>query len=637
MRTTIFFICAIILVPIALACSTSSELPNTPDMARNSDTSMSRQLWGFWDVDVIPDGHGSASLIFTPRHTTQVHLNVVGIMESGGDAAVGIEPPVTLVDGILDVNVKLTHPFEGLDKFTGFDVRGILIGHGSMGGFSESLFYAGPTDMQLLNADGHSRLWNPTEYTGSGYVDGKLSAPDAIKNYTATLNPYKYFADDLTANQSIPDMLKVKRGAFTAGKTNVRHYQIKLGDKGLSFQYAVDANWWTPTEPVVVPDSFDPAKANCPEPYHMEVWMGPGIYSDGGSAKIIVDVYDWQKDVTGVSVEAPLLYDGITELSDPQDNGDFVTYTGNISNVNLPAGNRADILIYARGTDPVTLKEYTCYRLFSYPIVHVPDGGVIITVQDDKFYKTKGVEYTYISSGYDYGTGNPPPVDYADHDGPWDFTGIPADSSSTREALDPNDPEVASFKSQFSGNVTHFFKTEVALTGTPQSVYQAEAHNEGANLLRLWGMHTSEPVVQDIQDFPLDPPIDFQYPETTSTDYTVSQNYTLIPFLLTMKVTYHLWGMGEGVAFVPIQPGVNGWGWDVQAALETRSFAAFETGGLLGQGDMGKALLYTWTADDGLAYGSISAGNSPGSDPNFDEGTFDVTGGAAVNTLQMIN
>jgi len=627
----------ILSIVITAGCSRTAIEPVSTDMRVSGQNESTRQLWGFWDVEVIPDGNGSAEIIFTPMHSAQVHMNVVGLMEAGGGAAVGIEPPVTLVDGVLDVNIVLTHPFSGLDKFSGFDVRGILIGHGSVGGFSDLLFYAGPSDMQLTNADGHSRLWNPSEYTGSGYVDGKLSVPDAIANYSATLNPYKYFADDLTANEAIPDMLKVKRGAFTAGASNVRHYTIKLGDKGLSFQYAIDANWWAPTEPVVVPDSFPVERANCPEPYHMEVTMTPGIHGEGGSTDIVCDVYDWQKDVTAVYVEAPLLTSEIIELGNPQDNGDFVSYTGTLTNVDLPSADHADILVYARGTDPVTSIEYTCYRLFNYPVVHIPPGGVIITIQDDMFYKTMDVEYDYISSDYDYSDGNPPPVDYTDTDGPWDFTLVPADASSIRVALDPNDPEVAGFKNEFSGNVTHFFKTEFALDGDPQGVYQAEAHNEGANLLRLWGIHASEPLIEDLYDFPLDPPIDFQYPESVSTDYSVTKNYTLIPFLLTMRVTYHLWGIGEGVVFIPQEPGVHGWGWEPYAALETRTMASFSTDGILGQGEMGKALMYTWTADDGVMCGTVNSGNSPDSDPNFDDGTYEITGGAGANTLRSIN
>jgi hypothetical protein len=262
---------------------------------------------------------------------------------------------------------------------------------------------------------------------------------------------------------------------------------------------------------------------------------------------------------------------------------------------------------------------------------------VVITIPEDRDYKTIGVEYTYAGTGYDYGAGDPAPLDYSDTDGPWDFTEVPPVDSATRMALAPDDPEVAGFAGEFSGNVTHFFRTQLGLGSETNEVYQAEAHNEGANLLRLWGVYSSEAIIEDVHAFPLDPPVDFQYPESISTDYTVSQNYTIIPFLLTLKVTFTRTAIGEGIAFVPIEPGLYGWGWDTQPALLLRTVAEFETGGVLGQGSLGKGLVYEWIADDGTAYGSITCGNSPDEDPNFNESTFEITGSASANSLGAIN
>jgi len=610
-------------------------IPDIRDSEINAQGS--RYLWGFYDVEVVPDNEGSAEVIFTPQRSTQMHMNVVGLMESGSSgAAVGINPPVTLVDGILDVDIKLTHPFP-IPKFTGFDVRGILIGHGSVAGFSDSLFYAGSNDMDLLNADGHTRLWNPTEYTGDGYVDGKLGVPDAIANYTATLNGYKYFSDAITTNMDIADMVKSDRGAFTAGAMNIRHYQIKLGDQGLTFQYAIDANWWAPAEPYTVPDDFDIERANCPEPYYVDLWVGPGITGGGGSASFTLDIYDWQKDIDTAYLEAPLLISDTMILTGPEDLGDYVRFSGTLTNELNPAPEQVDILVYARGTDPVSSTVYTDYHLYRLPTPHMPDGGVIITIPEDKSYKTIGIEYTYGSSGYDYGGGNPAPVDYSDTDGPWDFTQVEDDELATREALAPSDPEVAGFAGEFSGNVTHFFKTQMGLGSEPMEVYQAESHNVDAHIQRLWGIYSSEEIVEGVNAFPLDPPIDFQYPLSVATDYTVDESYTIIVFLLTLNVNFAHKGLGEGFAFVPVEPGVQGWGWDVQPALLTRTVAEFETGGVLGQGSLGKALLYQWIADDGTGYGSITCGNSPDEDPNFNESTNEITGSASASALRGID
>jgi len=560
-------------------------------------------------------------------------MNVVGMMESGGKPAVGIIPPVKLENGILDVTVKLTHPFPN-PKLTGFDVRGILIGHGSIGGFSEAMFYAGPDDLELLNADGHTRLWNPTEYSGSGYVDGKLGKPDAIANYTATLNGYKYFSDSLTPDMPVHYMLKAKRGAFSAGASNSRHYKIRLGNKGLTFQYAVDANWFKPTEPVKVPESFDVTKANCPEPYHIEAKVGPGIYGGGGSASVTVDVYDWQKDVTSAFVEAPLLTDQVIELKNPQNMGDFVRFSGTLTNVNLPPVDSVDLLFYARGVDPVTSKTYTDYRLYHLPLVRVPPEGVVITLQDDMAYKTIGVTYTYGGKDYNWGTGDPAPVDYKDLNGPWDFTSIPNNASALRVALAKTDPEVAGFADDFNPAVTHFFKTEWSLGGSPDQVYQAESHDVSANKLKLWGVYEEKELQGSV---PFDPPLDFPYPMDKTTHYKINQKYTIIPFLLTFTITFERWGMGEGVAFIPVEPGVNGWGWEAYPALETRTWAKFETGGALGKGVLGTALLYEWIADNGTSIGSVGAGNTPDDPPNFNETTYEIIGVGTAQALRAID
>jgi hypothetical protein len=637
-KISILALTIIIAFSILPACSDVTNAPSHP--ALNGEAAIpapgTHQLAGLWDVEVIPDGAGSAEVIFKPLRSSQVHLNVVGIMESGGGPAVGIIPPVTLADGILDVNIQLTHPFPDLDKFTGFDVRGILIGHGSIGGFSESMFYAGVNDMDLLNADGHTRLWNPTEYTGSGYIDGALGKPDSIANFTANLNGYKYFADDLTSDMPLGIMLTANRGAFTAGSSNVRHYRIRLGNQGLTFQYAVDANWWTPTEPIEVPGSFDVERANCPEPYHIDLFMSPGIHGDGGSSEMMVNIFDWQKDVEAVYVEAPLLTEDIIELGDPVDNGNFVTYSGTLTNTLLPLSEEVDVLVYARGTDPVSSTVYTDYHLYRLPVPRVPETGVTITIQDDMAYKTIGVEYEYGGRNYDYSNSDPAPVDYNDTSGPWFFASIPNEISATREAIDTGDPEVADFAGDFSSAVTHFFRTQGMIGGDTNELYQAEMHNESTNRLSLYGVYSNEELIEGVQALPLDPPINFQYPMDTSTHYLVEKTYVIIPILLNFTVSFEVWGLGEGVAFVPVDPGLYGWGWDTQAALLTRTVAYFETGGVMGMGPLGKALMYEWIADDGTFFGSVTSGNPEGVDPNFDDGTYEITGAAGATALRSI-
>lgn len=630
------FTCLIILLAI-LGCSGNSSAPTDPNTTSLNIPDSSRVLLGLWDAQVEPDNRGSAEIIFTPVRTSLVHLNVLGILQNT-PGAITLEPPITLVDNVLEFTLRYHHPIPS-SNLTVFDMRGIFIGHGSSAGFSDGLIYADETDFQLLNADGHTRLWNPAEYSGQGYVDGHLGTPDSEAHYTATLNGYKYFATDLEADQDVTTMDTSNRGAFIAGQSAARHIVMKFADYGFQFQYAVDVNWWKPDEPVVIPDSFDVTRANCPEPYHLDVWVGPGITGYGGSADVRVDVYDWQNDVDIVYIESSSLFDGTMALTDPVDMGGFARFEGILTNQTTPNDDTTDLLFYAEGTDPVSMKTYRDYRLFSLPLPRIPDGGVIITIQDDMAYKTIGVDYGYGGSTYDYSTGYPAPVDPFDSDGPWDFTLVPDDASSIRSALAKTDPEVSGFASNFSGYVTYFFKTQIALGSTPEDVYQAEEHWEGGNVLRLWGIYYNGTQLPDGVNpaIPLDPPIDYPYPMDVNTHYTINEEYIIVKVgpivLLSLQVNYECWGVGEGIAFVPETPGVNGWGWNSQPSLVTRTVASLATGGTLGQGSMGNGLIYAWIADDGTQYGLLMAGNSPDGNPNYNEVTYEIIG--SVNAIAL--
>ena len=120
--------------------------------------------------------------------------------------------------------------------------------------------------------------------------------------YNCTINAYKYYCDELGPNNDVSNVTPASRGVFSAGVKNVQNYIIKLGARGLTFNYAVDASWEAPTggAPYNVPDDFPP-DANRSEPYRIEVTVVSNtlsyddypIASGGGSAQLTVDVYDW--------------------------------------------------------------------------------------------------------------------------------------------------------------------------------------------------------------------------------------------------------------------------------------------------------------------------------------------------------
>ena len=160
------------------------------------------------------------------------------------------------------------------------------------------------TNTRLLNPDGYSRWWNPAEFPSNGtifgYTDGLLGAPDSVGDFSATLNGYKYFCDDLDdPDDPLTDVTLENRGLFSAGQKNVRHYTIEMGDEGLVFNYAVDASWVFPQgdPPWSAPDDFAPS-ANRPEAWFINVTeVENTLWNDGtaggGDLSLSIDVYDW--------------------------------------------------------------------------------------------------------------------------------------------------------------------------------------------------------------------------------------------------------------------------------------------------------------------------------------------------------
>jgi len=97
--------------------------------------------------------------------------------------------------------VAITHPLNTAE-FDGYDVMGVLIGDGSGAlAYNGGAYAKSGTDQYLLNPDGYTRWFNPTEFTSPGvfgYTPGALATPGYTA--TATINPYKLYADGLSAD-----------------------------------------------------------------------------------------------------------------------------------------------------------------------------------------------------------------------------------------------------------------------------------------------------------------------------------------------------------------------------------------------------------------------------------------------------
>jgi len=321
----------------------------TPPIEQVSGSS--HQFWGLWQFVADPM---KKTLDVIPLRAGNFHLNALTFLEPPPLVNVTLES-LEFNGDIIEAGIGLRHPFIGLTEFTGFDVCGIFITNGSVTGFSDSgLRMAGTGDTRLLNPDGYSRWWNPAEFpygnTMFNYKDGLLGTPDAIGNYNSTLNAYKYFCDDLGATDTLDKVTLAKRGMFSAGHKNIRHYTIETG-AGLIFNYAVDACWVFPSgnPPYTAPDDFS-SGANRPEAWRIEVTETANTLwndgsSSGGDLILSIDIYDWYNVTQNkVKVESPGNFAPVASTTPTGGGEGYATYEVEILNA-TPAQGSISLLI----------------------------------------------------------------------------------------------------------------------------------------------------------------------------------------------------------------------------------------------------------------------------------------------------
>ena len=260
------------IIPETINGDAQADIPTAVENAPSNHL-----LWGLWQFTADP---AAGTLDVARLRGASMHLNAVPFLEGPPLVNLSIESDIVFNGNMLDVDIGLRHPFLGLNEFTGFDVRGILISNGNLTGFDDpALRLALTGSTRLRNADGYTRWWNPNEFPYDstaaifGYKDGLLGAPDSDADFNCTLNGYKYFSDDLGINDGLDELNPAHRGYFKAGSKNVRHYAMQLGTEGLVFNYAVDASWEFPVDPPPysnVPEAFA-LEANAPESHRITV------------------------------------------------------------------------------------------------------------------------------------------------------------------------------------------------------------------------------------------------------------------------------------------------------------------------------------------------------------------------------
>jgi len=367
----ILFAQAAIFCVFVLGCSGSGldpvSPPDSPDLAGDSPSLTGRKdaaaekgtfLWGYYDlflsveemsVEAVPNRSG----MFTANVTLFLNMNPPTLSFSFN----GINTNMEYVD--IDVDISITHPL-GLEKFNGYDVKGVFVENSS-----GTMDYAGlmypiaDTDQILRNADGYTRWFNPAEF-GTPGICGYTPGLYATKNYdaTATLNPYKYFGEGLGTNDNLWDYLTSgdpQVGYFIAGSTNTRNYQLRfpIPVPGIKYGYAVVADW-TSGQP-------DDHPSHCPEAVAVSVVDNSDLWfvdedTWGGEISLDITVFDWDADITSVCTEEywikleTNLRSGHTDVDEPGsapiDSGDhWYTYCVDLTPEQITGIERNEIWI----------------------------------------------------------------------------------------------------------------------------------------------------------------------------------------------------------------------------------------------------------------------------------------------------
>jgi outer membrane protein assembly factor BamB len=373
MRRTILSVLMTILLSL-VSCSgtnpTSSPTDNplVPPANQSINPSAGHHLFGMWQLVFDFDNETAEAI---PLRTADGHFNVRKFLENGpcynclNLLNFHVEP-----DNTFFIDVRFNHPFPGLDNFSGFDVRGIAIFNGSYNFPASGLIMSDRTlgDMELLNADGFTTLFNPVDFPeGTGipiltYNKGRAATPLA---QPSTLNAFKSFYTD------------IQRRLFRSGESDTRTYHIaRPAGTLIRVGYAVDASWEPPlTKPVNDPLTEFGPNANCLEAYEISAQVGSGLMPGCGFAPYIVDVYDHQghDTIRGITFEAPDLMEGIFSDDDGTDMGDFTRYTGTIPNELKADEGEYPILIGATDIYPdYFLGELTAYAVATAMVERVP-------------------------------------------------------------------------------------------------------------------------------------------------------------------------------------------------------------------------------------------------------------------------
>jgi len=320
-------------VLLAMGCSGGGESPMSPNMEPGITSgteyhgTQNQVLWGYYDLYF---DFANQTVEAVPNRDVMFTANVVQFL-NGNPANLGFDIIGTPVDPDfidVDIDVSISHPFPGIHQYDGYDVRGIFMGIGSMNmDYGDGLIYPDLAVDQAMydfdlteddiheglvgNPDGYTRWWNASEFTAPGplgYIQGKLATPGYQGELSATLNPYKYYADGLGVEDDLWTWLEANgdsNGLFEAGSTNTRNYYLRFPTAtGVTYGYAVTATWGEPSA------EDDPAEfvENAVEAVACSVDVTDNIYfvsesDNGGDFIADVMLYGWEYQPSTIYIE----------------------------------------------------------------------------------------------------------------------------------------------------------------------------------------------------------------------------------------------------------------------------------------------------------------------------------------------
>jgi len=352
-------------------------------------------IWDMGWVMIDPTNH---SWEIIPARGLSIHVNVRKFLEDGPcTTCFKITSFDQNPDETYSVGIKITHPWTGLDQFTGFDVRAIAMWNGSETWDASGLVTQAPdsTDGYVLNPDGYTTIFNPIDFApGSSaplfeYSKGKFGTPVYP---SSTLNPYiDYWTDEV-------------RHFFRAGQYVTRTWEIEMPDTvPLVFGYAIDASWMQPdgAPPYEIPDDFT-QHANKPEPWQLEIEQpDPVDVLPGEEVDILVNTWDWQENPAIAWIECPDLWEG-KKYSDIVANNFtyFIFYVPVSNELEAPPGTyRALVGVEDNQSSPPPW-DYTTYTFFDIEVEAVVNQAPVAAAEADTYsvYTGENINFTSLST-----------------------------------------------------------------------------------------------------------------------------------------------------------------------------------------------------------------------------------------------